>query len=115
MKESSLLSLYDFQKMVALHLIDPEKYLMSGSRQKRKCDDGDDSQTLRSRSDGTKNSSKKSTIVNDKTLHPDQGELRIHLNTRYFHCPVHKGYILSASSMGQWRSKKQKPGKHPPL
>jgi hypothetical protein len=46
MKESSLLSYYDFQKMVALHLINPEKYPLSGSRQKRKCDNGDVSRTL---------------------------------------------------------------------
>jgi hypothetical protein len=88
LKESSLLSHYDFKKMVALHLINPEKYLLSGSRQKRKCDDGDDSCTFQSRNSDTKNSSKKSAIMNDKTLHPDQGELQIHLNTGYFSCPV---------------------------
>jgi hypothetical protein len=104
MKESSLLSHYDFQKMVALHLINPEKYPLSGSRQKRKCDDGDDSRTLRSRNSDTENSSKKSAIMNDKTLHPDQGELRIRLNTGYFHCPVRPKAKDPSCQLHRWAS-----------
>jgi hypothetical protein len=34
------------------------------------------------------NSSEKSAIVDDITLHSDQEELQIHLNTGYFYCPV---------------------------
>ena len=89
-KESTLLSHYQFQKMVALHLINPEKYPLSRLRLKRRCgDDDSDATTLRSGSDSTKKkSSTKAAIVNDRTLDPEQGELRIRLNTKYFHCPV---------------------------
>jgi hypothetical protein len=74
-KESNIMTHYNFQKQVALHLINPEKFpLENREKLKRKSSDSD----VRSlQSTATNTSSRKANTVNDKTLDPEQGDLWI--------------------------------------
>jgi len=86
-KESNIMTHYNFQKQVALHLINSENFpLENREKLKRKSTDSD----VRSlRSFTTNTSSRKAYTINDKTLDPEQGDLQIQLNGKYFHCSIH--------------------------
>jgi len=101
-KESSLLSHYNFQKMVALHLLNPEKYpLDRRENMKRRRSDIDDSQTLRS----TDNSqSTRASVVNDRALDSTNGDLRVRLSTKYFHCPTRPKAKDPSCQLHRWAS-----------
>jgi hypothetical protein len=101
-KESSLLSHYDFQKMVALHLLNPEKFpLDSREKTKRKATEIYDAPSLRSEKNST---STRAAAVNDKALDPDDGELRVRLSAKYFHCPTRPKAKDPSCQLHRWAS-----------
>jgi len=101
-KESSLLSHYDFQKMVALHLLNPEKFpLDSREKTKRKATKIYDAPSLRSEKNST---STRAAAVNDKALDPDDGELRVRLSAKYFHCPTRPKAKDPSCQLHRWAS-----------
>ena len=101
-KESSIMTHYSFQKMVALHLINPENFPLDGRENLKRKSNDDDVRSMRSTASNT--SSKRAPTINDKTLDPDQGELRIRLSTKYFHCPVRPKAKDPSCQLHRWAS-----------
>jgi hypothetical protein len=101
-KWSNFMTHYNFQKQVALHLINPENFpLENREKLKRKSGDSD----VRSlRSTATNTSSRKANTVNDKTLDPEQGDLWIRLNGKYFHCPIRPKIKDPSCQLHRWAS-----------
>jgi hypothetical protein len=102
-KKSSIMTHYNFQKMVALHLINPEKFLLD-SRQhcKRKRNENDDTRSLRSAI--THASSNRAPTINEKALDPHQGDLQVCLSTKYFHYPIRPKAKEPSCQLHQWAS-----------
>jgi len=102
-EESSIMTHYNFQMMVALHLINPEKFPLD-SRQhcKRKRNKNNDTRSLRSAI--THASSNRAPTINEKALDPHQGDIRVRLSTKYFHCPIRPKAKDPSCQLHQWAS-----------
>jgi hypothetical protein len=101
-KEARLLSHYDFQKMVALHLLNPKKFpLDCRENLKRRSTEINDARSLRS---AENSHSTRATVINDKALDAANGELCIRLSTKYFHCPTRPKAKDPSCQLHRWAS-----------
>jgi hypothetical protein len=97
---------YNFQKLVALHLINPERYPLDRRQHLKRKSEEADVRSLRNGSvtSSSNSLSKRAATINDKALDPDQGDLRIRLSTKYFHCPVRPKVKDPSCQLHRWAS-----------